>query len=361
MAHMKGKRRIQLSSGGLRPLAVTAMLHPWEAGGSAMGLISTLTGACKRSCFNVPSDRRNPKGIGLLKAKVTNIFKRGCSEMFGPRPHAGGLPQELLETIIAHVQFDTQTLKACSGTCHSWYITTLPYLHHTLTLRRKVCDPARGGLIPLQKLDEMQLLPFVKQLRIMHYYADTSPALEIFNAKGLAYFSALTNVQELGLERLDLRLFIPGTRPYLGPFMPRLRFLVLVEPKGHHHLLLYFLGLFPNLEDLKLVSKSSWRLPQGPVPVPQSAPLLRGQLMLIWFREEDFLRDLSELCGGLRFRCMDLLGEEGSRFLLDICAGTLETLRIHPTRWIGRGDNLDDYHLSDPPTYRSSRITTTDV
>ena len=201
----------------------------------------------------------------------------------------------------------------------------------------------------------MRLLPFVKQLRIMHCYADPFLPSEIFNAKSLAYFSALTNVQELGLGNLDLRSLIPQVQLYLGPFMPRLRSLALIRPEGPHHLLLYFLGLFPNLEDLKLVSSGGWRSPPPcPVLVPRSAPLLRGRLMLICSHEEEFLRDLSELCGGLRFRDMDLVELEGSRFLLDICAGTLETLRIHPTRWIGRRGNIDGYRFSDPQTYRSS-------
>jgi len=297
--------------------------------------------------FNVPPDRRDSKGIELLrsiiwyrsKARIKNTFKRDRPETSTSHTYPGRLPLELFEMIIAHVQLDTRTLKACARTCHSWYIATLPHLHHTLTLRRKIWSRERGGLIPLQELNKMRLLPFVKRLWLRHCGAD--PVLgpsEIFNAEGLVYFSALTNVQELGLSGLDLRWFAPQAQLYLGHFMPGLRSLALIGPDGPHHLLLYLLGLFPNLDNLILIDSHNSRsaLP-GPVPVPPSAPSLRGRLMLEWFRGDDFLRDLSELSGGLRFRYMDLFEVEGSRFLLDICAETLETLRVHPMRWTGKG------------------------
>ena len=67
--------------------------------------------------------------------------------------------------IIAHVLLNTPTLKTCSATCRSWYITTLPHLHHTLTLRQWASDSARRGLKPLRKLGKMRLLPLVIRLR----------------------------------------------------------------------------------------------------------------------------------------------------------------------------------------------------
>ena len=241
--------------------------------------------------------------------------------------------------IIAHIPPDTPSLKACSRTCRSWYIATIPHLHHTLTLRRISKAGSRGGLVPLQNLNKMQLLPFVKRLRVMDC---ASPPPEIFNAQALVYFSALTNVQELGFDELDLHLFNPQARLYLGQFMPGLRYLALRKPRGTYYQLLYLLGLFPNLDNLKLTHDRCFKLPDPVVPAPQSAPLLRGRLTLAWFHGLDFLRDLSKLCGGLRFHHMDLVGADGSRLLLDTCAGTLETLRVHPTQWhcIGTGGVL---------------------
>ena len=253
--------------------------------------------------------------------------------------------------IIGHVPPDTPSLKACSRTCRSWYIATLPHLHHTLTLCRISKNKARGGLVPLQKLDEMRLLSCVKRLRIIHC---VSPPPEIFNAKGLDYFSALTNVQELGFDELDLHSFNPKAQMYLGHFIPRLRYLALRKPRGTYRQLLYFLGLFPNLDDFKLTHDRCWKSsPPHPVPVMQPAPSLRGKLTLIAFHGEELLRDLSKLCGGLRFYHMDLVGAEGSRLLLDTCTETLETLRVHPAQWhrIGKGGiSLALARLSHQPT-----------
>ena len=312
-----------------------------NTGGVPPGPISTLTGKCRGDCaLTFYSDRRSSKGIERVwyrsKGKLKNIFKYERPETSASRPYAGGLPQEVLDMVIGHIPPDTPSLKACSRICRSWYIATLPHLHHTLTLRQISDDRSRGGLVPLQKLNKMRLLLFVKRLRIMHC-GHLSP--EIFNAQALVYFSALTNVQELGFDELDLQLFNPQAQLYLGQFMPRLRYLALRKPRGSYRQLLYLLGLFPNLDDLKLTHDRCFRLPDPPVPAPQSTPLLRGRLTLTWFHGLEFLRDLSELCGGLRFHYIDLVGIGCSRLLLDTCAETLETLRVHPTQWnyMGKG------------------------
>ena len=236
--------------------------------------------------------------------------------------------------IIGHVPPDTPSLKACSRICRSWYIATLPHLHHTLTLCRISEDRIGGGLVPLQKLNKMRLLSFVKRLRIMHCnYTANYPPPEIFNAQGSVYFSTLTNVQELGFDGLDLTAFNPLAQLHLRHFMPRVRYLALRRPRGTYCQLLYFLGLFPNLDDLKVTLSYCWKSQPDPGPVPQSAPPLRGRLTLAWFQAEEFLRDLAKLCGGLRFHYIDLFGMEPSRFLLDTCAETLETLHVYPAQW----------------------------
>ena len=287
--------------------------------------------------FNIPFDLRGSKVIEIVwyrsKAKLKNTFKPGSPETSGgSRPYAGGLPQEILEMIIAHVPPDTPTLKACSRTCRSWYIVTLPHPRHTVTLYRRSMDRTRDGLVPLQKLKKMGLLPFIVRLRIM---SCSSLPPDLFNAKALDYFSALTNVQELGFDELDLHMSGSKAPLYLGYFMPRLRYLALRSPYGTYGQLLHSLGLFPNLDDLKVTYDRCWKFP--PLgPVPQSKPLLRGRLTVVRFAGEEFFwRDLSKLCGGLRFSYMHLADIRGgySRFLLEACSETLETLRIHPTEW----------------------------
>jgi len=236
--------------------------------------------------------------------------------------------------IIAHVLLDTPTLKACSATCRSWYIATLPHLHHTLTLRQWSSDPARRGLEPLRKLGKMGLLPLVARLRMVLNSAGPEP-LRVINPRSPAYFSTLTNVQELTIDALDFRDFAPQMELYFGHFAPKLRSLALSYPRGARCDLLSFIGLFPNLDNLKLTHDGTDETTPGYPLVPQSALSMRGCLTLRSFGGETFLRDLCKLCGGLRFHSVDLVGEGGARLLLAVCAETLETLRVYPEGWTG--------------------------
>jgi len=178
----------------------------------------------------------------------------------------------------------------------------------------------------------MQLLPLVKRLRILDYHGPT-----ILTARSLVYFSALTNVQELSIDELDFRVSTPQVQLCFGQLAPTLRSLILRTPRGTRHQLLYFLGLFTNLDDFKLVRDRTEESTPAPVLVPQLAPPLRGRLTLASFGREVFLRDLSKLSSGLRFRSMDLHEAGGVRFLLDSCARTLQTLRIYPVWGTSKG------------------------
>ena len=279
-----------------------------------------------------PVDRRGSEGIGSLRSTVCHRNKAKIEAETSSRPCATELPQELVEMILAHLPLDTPTLKACSVACRSLYLATLPHLHHTLICYEENSDSAHEGFTPIRKLGEMQLLPLVKHLQIVQ--CNTVP-WTIPNAQTLVHFSALTNVQELGLDEVDLPTFTPQAQQYFGHFAPTLRSLALRRPSGTHSQLLGLLGLFHNLDDFKLISDIWHMLESDPVPVPQSAPPLRGRLTLAWFNGEVFLRALSEPSGGLRFRYMDLDRVEGAHFLLDTCVDTLDTLRIYPVFWPG--------------------------
>ena len=243
--------------------------------------------------------------------------------------------------IIAHLLLDTPTLKAFSATCHSWYIATLPHLHHTLTLRDQNSDPAYEGFKRLRKLAKLGLLPLVKRLWIQQRF-NSWFLPKSSNAWSLTYFAALTNLQELGVDGLDLYAFTPQAQlAYFGHLAPTLRSLILGTPRGARPKLLYFLGLFPNLDDLKLVNDSylAQEAPPDAAPIPQSTPSLRGRLVLTrWFGGQEFLKDLSALSGGLRFRYMDLTDVESgcARLLLDGCAESLKILRICPVNSTGK-------------------------
>ena len=279
---------IRSEDGRSYTLTATAMSPGGITGWFARTSIPTHSGAYHGGCISILSDRCDSKGVQRpgsalwhrRKAKIresserNGLHARELPQQLVPtsHPHARRLPQELFELIIAHILPDTPTLVACSTTCRSLYIAALPHLHRTVTLWGQASDSTRRGLIPLQELGRMRLLPFVKRLRILQRYGYADPWFlpTIFNAQSLFYFSAFTNVQELVVDELDLRAFIPQAQLYFGQFTPTLRSLTLRTPKSDRRQLLYFLGLFPNLDDLKLIYTHTWTFIPDPAPAPQS-------------------------------------------------------------------------------------------
>ena len=249
------------------------------------------------------------------------------------------LPQELVELIVSHLIYDKRALLACSTTCYRWYIATVPHLHHTLTTdnhheRHKSGEECFWPR-PLRKSYKLGLLPLVKQFRIrLGGPGSNEFAPEQFDRRTLSYFSALTNLQELGIDYLQVSSFMPNIQQCFGHFSPTLRFLALKEPRGSCRQILYFIGLFPNLQDLKLhyaIPMDEQESPTDATLVPLSVPPLRGQLTLTCFTREKLVKEMISLFGGLHFRQMDLFGVKCVRLLLDACAETLETLRLYPT------------------------------
>lgn len=148
---------------------------------------------------------------------------------------------------------------------------TLPRLHHTLTLRKPTSDPARERLIA----SEVRQDGVTSIRKMAPDLAQSSPPARpwflprSFNARSLPCFSALTNIRELGIGDLDLGIFIPQAQPYFRYFSSTPQYLALRTPGGIHHQPLYFLELFPNLDDFKPIHSGAWRLlPPGPVLVP---------------------------------------------------------------------------------------------
>lgn len=147
-------------------------------------------------------------------------------------------------------------------------------------------------------------------------------------------FSALTNFQELGIDHLQLPAFMPNVPHYFGHLAPTLRFLALAMPVGSCRQILYFIGLFPHLQDLKInnpiYAKGEENTGDAAL-VPLSIPPLRGRLILTCFRWRKLLMDMATLFGGLHFTYMDLFMVKYTQSLLRMCAETLDTLRLYPT------------------------------
>jgi len=249
------------------------------------------------------------------------------------------LPLEIVEMIIVHLFYNKPSLHACSLTCYSWYIAAVPHLHHTLVIGTD--NPFdRRSRWPNSLLHKhmLGLLPFVEKLHILTHVAydigEITP--KMFSRRTLHKFSGLTNVRELGIDFLDISGFMPRLQQYFGHFLPTVRSLALRSPRGSHRQIIYFVGLFQHLQDLKLIFNSSFgftskdEAPVGDLTlIPPFVPPLRGRLTMTLSRTLELLEDMIGLFGGIRFRSMDLFDVNGARLLLNACAETLETLQLH--------------------------------
>jgi len=182
------------------------------------------------------------------------------------------------------------------------------------------------------------LLPLIKRLHIHDAIANSvggfSP--ERFNPHTLRQFSAFTSVHELGIDHLDIPKFMPRLQQYFGQFPPTVRSLALKEPEGSHRQVIYFIGLFQHLENLKLVFRTHRHKSQEETVgdltlIPPFVPPLRGRLVMMHSARVELVEDMINLFGGIRFHSMDLYIVDGMRLLLDACAETLETLWTSPT------------------------------
>jgi len=245
------------------------------------------------------------------------------------------LPQEIVGTIIAYLTFDTRSLRACTLTCYSWYIAAVPHLHHTLAISTDPWDQKFLWPNPIRYMHMLGLLPLVKKFQVhggSFIRVGLSPKL--FNCCILRQFLALTNVQELDLEHLDIPNFMPRIRRYFGHFSHTVRSLSLREPRGSRRQIIYFIGLFQHLQDLTLIYDRA-ELQEEPEDdltlIPPFAPPLRGWIKVVRFTRVGLLKDMIDLFGGIRFRYMYLLDVDGMQLLLGACAKTLEVVVLDPT------------------------------
>jgi hypothetical protein len=245
------------------------------------------------------------------------------------------LPYEIVEVIIAHIAYfdhNLRTLKACSLTCHSWYIAAVPHLHHTLTLTHRKFHTTRNRLKPLSKLHQLGLMPLVKELRV-NQWNNIWFVPKNLSRRDLAYFSALTNVHTLSSQYLDISFFMPDIERYFGHFLPTLRSIALFQPRCTPQQLSHFFSLFPNLDDINICfifhRRNLPRCRARSVLHPEAARAVSGSSVSgsveVW-------TSLVASSGGLRFRYMDLYRVGGcAPVLFEACAETLETLRFNAT------------------------------
>ena len=232
-------------------------------------------------------------------AGIWRMFSGSASPTTRPS-HFARLPMEILEMIIVHLIYDTRSLIACSLTCYSWYTVTVHHLHHTLTTQTYDLFPDSKIKWPKPLLDvyRLGLFPLVKKFHICaadcSYHRLFSPKL--FSRYTLRHFTAFTNVRELGIDYLDIPSFIPRINRYFGHFLPTVHSLALREPKGSRRQIIYFIGLFRHLENLKLLYDRvnyQGEPTDDPTLVPPFIPPLRGQLTATCFTRVGILKDMT--------------------------------------------------------------------
>ena len=240
--------------------------------------------------------------------------------------------------IIAHLAFEKDALLACRLTCRSWYIAAAPHLHHTLITPFFHEDRKAWWPPSFRDMRKLGLFPLVKKLQIQGLMTSSlfkpiafSPKL--FDPDVLRQFSSLTNVQELGIDHLDIPSFITAARTYFNHFLPTVRSLALRQPRGSRLQIVFFIGLFEHLEDLHLLFGSQFQEePPDLLPlVPRFTPPLRGRLTMKSFVQVGIGEDLINSFGGIRFRHVDLVTVDGMQLVLEACADTLETFRFDPS------------------------------
>ena len=302
-------------------------------------------------------------------------YSGGASPVTPPirSPRNTKLPLEIVEMITAYLAYDIRSLRACTMTCCTWYIAAAPHLHSTLTICTNPWYEKFRWPAHLWPMNDYGLLPLVKKFRIRGSYnhnVTLSPMLLGWYI--LLPFLSFTSLQELEIAHLDTPSFIPAIRwieRYTLPtarflalgeepkeyrqhicILPALRSLILREPKGSCRQIVYFIGLFQHLEDLKLIDVTvESDQADDSMLVPLFAPPLRGRLTAEHLRRVDLLKDMIDLFGGIRFRYMRLLDvRDGMELLLDACAKTMESVVLDPIDF--RGERLFPKGMKFSPT-----------
>ena len=273
------------------------------------------------------------------------------------------LPHELVDQIMCMLHDDLQTLKACSLTCKAMFASTRHLIHRTLHLtaqddknvltraknfRHQKQDDNEVGIRLLSCMGERDLLQYTQEVCISMPHAFTPDVL----LPHLHHFQSLDRVHTLTLEHFDSLPWADHYKFCFVHFYPTLTSLTLSHPFNHYRLLLQFAFQFPNLENFcieGLLNDERSRMDLLSLAVIDQSPPLCGHLRLSGVDTVvPWPIDLThELPNGINFRSVELEAFFGSRaqYVLNACAGTLESLTIVPQgtgarHLIGYGGNI---------------------
>ena len=246
------------------------------------------------------------------------------------------LPPELVYMIISLID-DLDTLFRCSVTSHLLRKAALPKLWCNGFLWPTTENEQGGWPRPLLESHE---LSHIKRLYFLGPCSEFPPLTSGWFDGGhnLRYFSTL-NLQELRMDGLQLSGFMPNIKQYFGHLAPTLQSLTLFKPKASCKQILYFIGLFKTLRNLKLIrfreefeneTSEDETLEDNATAAVTPRPLLDGWLTLGSCEGEKFVVEMINLYGKLRFRCVNLYDVQSTQHILYQCMDTLETLQLEP-------------------------------
>jgi len=261
-----------------------------------------------------------------------------------------GLPQELVDEILAYLLDDLDALKSCSLTCKFLFGAARPLIH-----RRLVCLDSRpahpkpmrslfsrhksGAFERLTDADRSGTIRYTRHLTFKPIVNFPKPSFEPTDMQEyLPRLRSITKLHTLTLDTFHVHLFVPIFNEHFGMFANTLRHLDIRNAYGSERDLLYIICQFPLLEDLTIVSPAGAIIadPEHPIPIITQSPPLRGKLVLAWAYSTELIDGLAAFPHGLNFRSLELFQRGDPRVVLAACGHTSTSISYH---WRARGGN----------------------
>lgn len=260
------------------------------------------------------------------------------------------LPQELVDYIMEMLHDDLRALKASSLTCKAMFAATRHLIHGTLCLNPRNdqsvltqeeklrCKGWGYQHVQLRFLSYMRERGFLQYTREVHIRMGHMFTPDILMPH-LDHFRTLDQVHSLTIDSYD---GVTWAKHFKSPFIhfyPTLTSLTLHNPLHHYRFVLQFALQFPNLDNLSIerLENADWTRWDLTIPaIVDGSPPLRGCLRLFdigvmgpWPSEFAYA-----LPNGINFRSAELrnVSWNQAQYILNGCAGTLESLIIMPRK-----------------------------
>lgn len=175
---------------------------------------------------------------------------------------------------------------------------------------------------------------FLQYTREVHIHTDRAAFTPDILTPHLDHFRSFDQVHSLTIEFYDSDLWLNHHISSFVHFYPTLTSLTLHSPLNHYRCVLQFALQFPHLDSLCIDHLENEYLIQPDLMIPNivdNSPLLRGHLRVMGHWPVEFAY---ELPNGIHFRSVEWqdVAWNQVQYILNACAGTLESLIIMPRR-----------------------------